>query len=253
MAITEKSMHKLTNPLAWILTFFVLLFIYSKFFGPIPFSVNSVTTTKSSTFDVTGEGKATAKPDIAILNVGIQASSASVKAVQDQINTVTNKVSQALKQQGIDSKDIQTTGYNISPNIDFKEGSQKIKGFSASTNLSIKVRDIDKVNLVIDTATGSGANQIGGVTFDIDDKTKVENEARQKAVAEAKKKAEGASKIAGFKLGKIINYSENFGEGPRPIPLRAASQGSAEAAIPTLLEPGSTEVTVNVTLSYEIL
>lgn len=233
-----------------ILSIFVLFFLYTKLIGPIPFSVKSVTTTKFTTFDVTGEGKSSIKPDIAEITAGITVSAQTVKAAQDQINAVINKVSQAIKQTGVDPKDIQTTNYNINPSYDYTGGSQRITGYSASTNLSVKVRNLDNVNNVIDAAGANGANQISGLSFGVDDKTKAEDEARKKAVDEAKKKAEQAAKIAGFKLGRIINYSENFQGEPRPIPLMmetAKSQGA-----PTQVEPGSSEVTVSVTLSYEI-
>lgn len=235
-----------------ILVFFILLFAYTKTVGPIPFSVNSVTTTKSDTFNVIGEGSVIAKPDIATLNVGISAQGATVKAVQDQINATINKVAEAIKKLGVEQKDIQTTNYNINPNYDFQGNIQRITGYSASTNLTIKVRNIDLVNQVIDQATGSGANQVGGISFDVDDKTKLENEARQKAVAAAKTKAESAAKIAGFKLGRMVNYSENFEGEPRPIPLRISAGAPDVEKLETAVEPGSSEIRVIVTLSYEI-
>lgn len=252
MAITEKFMHKIVNPFAWILTFFVLLFIYTKFFGPIPFSVNSVTTNKSTTFDVTGEGKVNALPDVASVNVGIRTQGPTVKTAQDQTNSVINKVSQTLKTLGVDSKDIQTTNYNINPDYDFSAGSQKIKGYTASTALSIKVRATDKVNSIIDAASANGANEVSGISFDVDDKSKYEFEAREVAVSDAKKKAQQTAKITGFKLGRIINYSENFGDVPGPIPFAASAELKIKGGIPTQIEPGSSEIKVMVTLSYEI-
>lgn len=238
-------------PVIGATTFFILLFSFTKIFGPIPFSVNSVTTTKSTTFDVTGEGKVTASPDIALVTVGIQANGSTVKQAQDQINSTINKVSDAIKKLGVDPKDIKTTNYNINPTYDFASGSQRIKGYSANTNLQIKVRQLDRANSVIDAATANGANQVGGISFDIDDKTKLENEARAKAVDEAKKKAADAAKIAGFKLGRIINYSENSG-GISPVPLRAMVQDMAIGGTPAQVEPGSSEIVVSITLSYEI-
>ncbi len=237
-------------PVIGATTFFILLFTFTKLFGPIPFAVNSVTTTKSTTFDVTGEGKVSATPDIALVTVGIQSTGSTVKAAQDQINSTINKVSEAIKKLGVDPKDIKTTNYNVNPSYDFTQG-QKITGYLANTNLQIKVRVLDKANSVIDTATANGANQIGGINFDIDDKTKLENEARQKAVDSAKKKASDASKIAGFKLGRIINYSENS-EGISPMPFRAMSIDKAIGDTSTEIEPGSNEISVTVTLSYEI-
>lgn len=239
-------------PVIGATTFFILLFTFTKLFGPIPFSLNSVTTTKSTSFDVTGEGKVTATPDVALVSVGVSANGPTVKAVQDLLNTNINKVSDAIKKLGIDSKDIQTTNYNVNPDYDYTGGSQRIKGYAANTNLQIKVRQLDKANSVIDAATANGANQVGGISFDIDDKSKLENEARQKAVDEAKKKAQDASKIAGFKLGRIVNYSENFEGFPQPMSLRAVGAADILQQKSTQVEPGSSEVIVNVTLSYEI-
>lgn len=217
--------------------------------GPLPFSVTSVTTQKSDTFNVTGEGKVSVIPDIATINAGISVQASTVKAAQDQMNSVINKVSDAVKNAGVDSKDIQTSNYNVSPGYDFSGGSQRIIGYRADTNLTVKVRNLDNVNQVIDAATANGANQISGLNFEVEDKTKAENDARQKAVEEAKKKASEAAKIAGFKLGRIINYSENFQGGIRPLPVMELSRATGA---PTQVEPGSTEVVVNVTLSYEI-
>ena len=242
---------KFAVPFIWLASFFVLLLVYTKLIGPIPFSVTSVTTQKSTAFDVTGEGRVTIKPDIASITAGIQAQASSVKGAQDQINSVINQVSEAIKQTGVDAKDIQSTNYSIYPTYDYGGGTQKITGYNAGTNLLIKVRNLDNINNVIDSATKNGANQISGLTFSVDDKTKMETEARQKAVDEAKKKAQVAAKIAGFKLGRIINYSENFQGGPRPITL--TMEAAKAVGSPTQVEPGSSEVIVNVTLSYEVL
>lgn len=239
------------SPFVWLISFFLLLFIYTKLVGPIPFSINSVTTAKSATFDVTGEGKAVSRPDMAAVTAGISTQANTVKSAQDQINNVMNRVSEAVKQAGVDAKDIQTTNYSIYPTYNYSDGAQKITGYSARTTILIKVRNLDKVNDVIDIATSSGANQISGITFDLSDKVKLQDEARQKAVEEAKKKAERAAQIAGFKLGRIINYAENFQGMPRPLP--AMMEGvKAVGSTATQVEPGSSEVTITVTLSYEI-
>lgn len=252
MEYFNKDMYsKFVSPLVWLLSFFVLLFVYTKLVGPIPFSVSSVTTQKSTTFDVSGEGKVTAKPDTASVTAGIQAQAPTVKGAQDQINSVINKLTEALKQSGIDSKDIQTTNYNIYPTYDYTGGTQRITGYTASTNILVKVRNLDNINQVIDTATENGANQISGVNFEVEDKVKLESEARQKAVDAARKKAEEAARIAGFKLGRIINYSENF-QGFPPRPIMQAAEVSKATGAATEIEPGSSEVTVNVTLSFEI-
>ncbi|MBI5619816.1 SIMPL domain-containing protein [Candidatus Gottesmanbacteria bacterium] len=240
------------NTAALILLFFLALFAYTKLAGPIPFSVTSVTTQKTDTFSVGGEGKATVVPDIAVVNAGVSTQATTVKAAQDQLNKAINAVSDAVKKLDVDAKDIQTTGYNIYPSYDYTGSRQRITGYEASSNLTIKVRDIEKANSVVDAATAAGANQVGGISFDVDDKTKAQNEAREKAVAQAKQKAKDAAKIAGFTLGRIINYSEDFGGTPRPIPLMAKPEGVEGIGIPTQIEPGSSEISVTVTLSFEI-
>lgn len=236
-----------------IVLFFILLFAYTKIAGPIPFSVNSVTTTKTDTFSVSGEGKITMVPDIAVISVGVTAQGATVTRVQTELNTKINAMSDAIKKLGVDGKDIKTSYYNISPTYDYSSSTQRITGYEAHSNLTIKVRKIDNANAVIDAATTQGANQVGGVSFDVDDKSKAENQAREEAVKDAKSKAEAAAKAAGFKLGRVINYSEGGGAGPRPMMYDAAKAlpitGGGE---PTQVEPGSSEITVTVNLSYEI-
>jgi uncharacterized protein YggE len=235
-----------------VILFFIALFAYTKLAGPIPFSVNSVMTTKTDTFSVTGTGKVTVLPDVAIVNAGVTAQASSVKAAQDLLNKNINAVSSAVKSAGVDGKDVQTSGYNISPTYDYSANTQRITGYQAYSNLSIKVRAIENVNAVIDAATAAGANTVGGISFDVDDKTKAENEARQKAVADAKSKAENAARMAGFSLGRIINYSEDFGGAPRPIPMMAKADSVAGGGVPTEIQTGSNEITVAVTLSYQI-
>jgi uncharacterized protein len=267
------------NLVVAFLLFFLFLFLYTKIAGPIPFSVNSVQTTKSDTFMVSGEGKISAIPDMAVVTVGVQSSAATVQEAQDALNVNINKISAAIKQLGVDPKDIQTTNYTINPRYDERSPvgktapavaparpgigvaestvatnpvNPRISGYDASSHLIIKIRDINNANKVIDSATAAGANQVGGISFDFADKSKLEDEAREKAVAEAKKKASQASRIAGFNLGKIINYNENFG-GVMPMAYGSRETMMAkDQAGTTQVEPGSSEVTVYVTLSYEL-
>lgn len=236
------------TPFATLFTFFLLLFIYTKIAGPIPFSVNSITTTKNESFNIMGEGKVSVKPDIALVSVGISANAATVKMAQDQINIVIKKVSDSIKSLGLEEKDIQTVNYSINPNYEFQP-TQKITGYQANTNLSIKVRNLENIDKVIDTSTANGANQIGGISFDVEDREKYLNEAREKAVTDAKNKASQAAKIGGFSLGRLVNYNESTNSMPKIMEL---SRGAADTPTPTQVEVGSTEIVINVTLSYEI-
>jgi uncharacterized protein YggE len=237
-----------------IVLFFILLFAYTKLAGPLPFSINSVTTTKTDTFTVHGEGKVTMIPDIAVVSLGVSAQGTSVSKVQDELNTKMNAISGAIKKLGVDAKDIKTSYYHISPMYDYASSTRRVTGYQASSNLTVKVRKIDTANSVIDAATREGANEVGGVSFDVDDKTKAENQAREAAVADAKAKASAAAKAAGFTLGRVINYSEGNGASPRPLMYDTAEKAMpiSGGGAPTEVEPGTSELSVNVSVSYEI-
>lgn len=239
-----------------VIVFFLSLFAFTKLVGPIPFSINSITTQKSDFFTVTGVGKATVTPDVAIINVGVTAQGATVKLAQKELNTKMDAIAKAVKQLSIDTKDIKTANYSINPRYDYQSTTQRIVGYDANSSLTIKVRDMDRVNDVVDASTANGANQVGGISFDVDDRTKIENEARELAVADAKKKADTAAKIAGFALGRIVNYQEGANGSPRSPELMYAkampADGAGDAAVASTIEPGANEITIHVSLSYEL-
>ena len=235
-----------------IVVFFVLLFVYTKFLGPIPFSVNNINTNKSDLFQTQGTGKAAAAPDQAIINLGITKNSSSVLEAKEKTNQAAKKIINGLKSLGISEKDIKTTNYSINPNYSFSENTQKITGYSVSQNFEVKV-PIEKTNQAIDSAAENGANLVGNISFTLNDEKRLEleNKARREAVEIAKKKAQGLSKASGIRLGKIINVSESFGDFPRPILLGSdKAQGSAENQT-TNITPGETSVEISVTLTYE--
>lgn len=235
-----------------VVVFFLCLFAFTKFVGPIPLSISSVTTQKTDSFTVRGEGKVSLTPDIAVLHAGVTAEGATVKRVQDELSGKMNAISAAVKQLGVDIKDMQTGQYNISPEYDYSEPTQRITGYRANSNLTIKVRNLKNASKVIDAATANGANQISDISFDVDDKTAAENKARILAVSDAKSKAQAAAKAAGFKLGRVINYSEGETGFPRPYMMEKTTMMTDEAGAPTQVEPGTNELTVTVSLSYEL-
>jgi len=252
-----KTLFQKTLPVFLIVIFFFLTAsVYSKFGNPLPFSINSTVTNKTDIFTVTGEGTISIQPDIAYVNAGISQSASTVKQAQTKINEVINKITSGLKSLGIDSKDIKTTNYSINPTYDWSSNTQRITGYSASTQLNIKITDIDKVNDVIDSTTANGANQIGNITFDTEDRQVAEEEARQQAIAEASKKAETAAKAAGFRLGKIVGYSENSFDSnvirPESYAKMAVSLDGANAGGGTEIQTGSEEVKITVVLNYQI-
>jgi uncharacterized protein YggE len=235
-----------------VIVFFVLLFIFTKWGPAINFS--TINQTKGEPFVVLGEGKVSVTPDIAKVTLGIEGTGASLKTVQNAVNTKSKALTDAVKKLGIGESDIKTTSYNVYPQYDYTTSTRRITGYQVSTNYEITIKDFDKVNDVITAGTGVGANVVGNVSFDLKDETETEkmNEARAEAVKDAKTKAEGLAKAAGITLGKIINVSESFG-GNEIRPMYATKDAaSGGASIPADIEPGETEITVTISLSYEV-
>lgn len=227
-------------------------FIFTRFSSG--FRINSVLTPKTDSFKATGEGKATAIPNLATINLGVQIQKPTVKETQDEANRILNAITQSLKDQGIDKKDIQTTNYYLNPNIDYSNNSRRINGYSLNSDLEVKVRDFDKLNAVIDTGTKQGANQVGAISFGFDDnkRKELENEAREKAVKAAKNKAIDLAKITGITLGRIIDVQENGNfPSPRMYDMYTMAITKESASPSTNLQPGEGQISTTITLTYE--
>ena len=235
-----------------VVIFFLLLFVFFKFGPKIPLSI--VSQPKGEPLIVTGQGKVSVVPDIAIVSLGVEENGSTLREVQNQVNTKSKNLVDALKKLGIGESDIKTTSYNVHPNYDYDSSPARITGYRVSTNYQIKVKDFDKINDVLVKATEAGVNNIGGINFEVNEETKKEKlqEAREEAVKEAKEKAQGLAKAAGISLGKIINISESQGyEPPRPMyDLKTAA--SPQETVKPDIQPGETEISITVSLSYEI-
>lgn len=229
------------------------LFIFTKIFGPIPFSVNSVTTNKQNLFTATGTSEVAAVPDTAMVSLGINKTSPTVETAQEEVNQIINKITEDVKNLGVEEKDIKTTNYSVNPNYEFTSGSQRASGYTVSANIEVRLNSIEKANSAIDIATKDGATQVGGVQFVLnDDKKKdLENQARKEAIAKAKEKAQSIARDAGIRLGRVVDVQES-GAGAPPIAYDRAQMLNGEAKdVPTELSPGENKVVSTVTLSYE--
>jgi len=169
------------------------------------------------------------------------------------MNAVIKKLKDDFK---VDEKDIKTVNYSIYPQYDWSKGKQTFRGYGVSQSLEVKVREMEKVSQILDTAGGLGLNQIGSLTFEVDDEETLKQEAGIKAIEAAKTKAEALAKVAGVKLGRIISFSES-GSGTIPAAYRTSYKTADEAlgmggATPEI-EAGSSEIKITATVEYEIL
>lgn len=244
------------NTIGKIILFLIILTLYFRLVGPIPLSVTQTTVEKKNTFDVEGTGKVSAIPDVAEVNLGIEVRRRTVFEAQKEANEKINKITEAVKKLGIEERYIKTVNYSVYPQYDFKEG-RSVTGYNVNVSLQIKVKNFEKINAVIDAATSLGANQVGGLNFTIDDK-KLEDlkmQARKQAIEEAKKKAKEIAALAGIRLGKIVNVSENSTSPyfPQSLKQMQMGMGGSDQETQTNILPGESEITVSVTLSYETL
>ncbi len=247
--------RELKIPFFTIIFLFLGFFLFTKLFGPIPFSVNSITTTKTNLFTVQGTGEATAVPDTALLNFGVNKQAATVESAKNEVNKIINKITDDLKRLGVKETNIKTTNFSVNPNYDYSFGNQLLKGYTVDANIEVKITPIEKANQAIDIATKDGATQVGGIQFTLDDDKQktLENQARKEAIKQAKEKAESISHEAGIRLGRIVDVQENGGGYPEPI-YRAIAMSADKAPVanpPTELSPGENKITLTVTLSYE--
>jgi uncharacterized protein YggE len=219
-------------------------------------------------FTVSADSKVVAVPDVAMFTFSvISEGGKDLKSLQKDNTDRTNKVIDFLKENKIDAKDIKTEGYDVSPRYQSYSCSSSVNGmgsvcppativgYTITQTVSVKARDFSKVGDALGGVVDKGANNVSSLSFTIDDPDKLQGQAREEAIAKAKDKAEAIAKAGGFHLGKLVAIDE----GSSPIyydkvgygmgaDARLESQTSAAPAV----EPGSQDVSITVTLRYEI-
>lgn len=209
------------------------------------------------TISVQGMGKVETTPDIALVNLGVQTEAAAVRAGQEENTQKMNAITKMLKDRGVQEKDITTGQYSIYPRYNWDDGTQQLVGYTISQSVSVKVRDLDSVGDLLAQAGDLGANQVGGIQFTIDDPEGLQDEARNKAIADAKEKAEVLADQLGLHIVKAVSFGESGNSTP-PMPYLSYDRVMAEegvgGAAPTApsIEAGSQEVVSYVTIVFEV-
>lgn len=202
------------------------------------------------TITISGQGEALGAPDVAVVNVGMIAEGATVVAAQSDNTEKMNKLIQSFKEMGIDSKDLQTVDYTIYPKYDYNEGRSDIVGYRVSQSVEVTIRDLSKISLALSAAGEAGANQVSGVSFEIDDPDELKQQARLEALADAQNKAENIAAALGVDLGQVVGFSESTAT---PYAGRQAfAEGLGGAGEAPQIETGTLDITSNVTVTFEI-
>ena len=198
---------------------------------------------------VSGEASVAAPPDLAQIDAGVASDSKTAREATEANNAAMTKVLQALKAANFDPKDYQTSQLSLQPQYaPNRAGPAAVVGYRASNRVTIRVRDVSKVAGVIDTLVGAGANEIGGINFMVSQASKLLDEAREKAVEDARRKAEIYAKAAGVTLGAPLSISEEGS--PGPMPFRKMAGGMAASAAP--VAQGEETLSVTVSVSWAI-
>lgn len=219
------------------------------YIGKTPDVVNQIT--------VNGTAKIIATPDVAMVTLGIVNDGITVaiaqKGVTDKMNNIINSLKREFK---IESKDIKTENYSVQPKYNWNDGKQRIIGFTVNQSVQVKVRNFDDIGNILVKATELGANSVYGPNFMIDDSEKVKAEVREKAIAQAKEKANLLADQVGIKLGRIVNFYEGGNEVPN-VAYDMSGYAMLEArdktkSVAPAIEAGSQDIQLTVSISYEI-
>jgi len=212
---------------------------------------------RESTVVVSGEGHSAVAPDMAVITLSVVKDAKTAREALDANNADMAAVLKALKDGGIEARDLQTSGFTINPQYSYpntNDGQNRppeLVGYQVVNGLSIRVRDLSKLGEIIDQSVTLGVNQGGSIQFTNDKPDAAITEARKAAVADAKAKAETLTQAAGVTLGRVIEISEVVGR-PQPVMMaRASMKEFSGDAVPVQGGENSYDVTVTVTFGIE--
>ncbi len=211
----------------------------------------SGSTTSPQGITVEGTGIVTVAPDEAMLSLGVQTQAATASAAQSDASAAMTKIIAAVKAAGVADADLATQWISLQPQIDYGvtgKSPSKVTGYQASQSLAVTVRHLDQTGAIIDAAVGAGANQEGDVSFSLADPSAATTRARTAAMADAKARAQTLAQAAGVTLGAPLSISEV--SAPSPVPFAAAV--GQRALVSTPVEAGTTQVEVDVQVTYAI-
>jgi hypothetical protein len=197
---------------------------------------------------VTGTGVVSAVPDVADVHAGVTREDASAARAMQQADAAMRKVVDAIRQNGVAARDVQTTQYSLQPVYDQFDGKSRLRGYRADNQVRVTVRDLARVGGLLDAVVRAGANQIQGIGFRVDKPETHLDRARADAFADARRKAELYAKAAGVRVTGVLAIEEGGAPVPRPFMAMRAERMAADAVI----EPGEQELSASVSVTFQI-
>ncbi len=211
---------------------------------------------KTATISVSAEGTATAVPDMAVINLVVLREAETAREALDANTAAMTEVLNALKEDGIADRDLQTSDFSIQPRWVYpqnNDGSQtpKIVGYQVSNGLTVRIRDLKRLGDILDASVTLGVNQGGQIAFTNDKPDETISQARKDAVTKARKKAEEMAEAAGVKLGRIVSMSEQSYSNP-PMPMARDMMKMAAESAPVPVAAGENQYSVSVSMIFEL-
>jgi uncharacterized protein YggE len=255
---SDKKFTLASRCLFWSLLNLILVVLLV--FGVRAMVLGSTLLPIQRTVSVSAEGKVSVAPDIATVVFSVVSEGKDPKVVQGENTEKMNTAIAFVKSQGVEEKDIKTSGYNLYPQYDYGNGkifpakAPTIVGYSLTQTVTVKVRDLEKVGDILGGLPGAGVNQIQGTSFDIDDPDAYLAEARAQAFEKARQKARAMAAANGARIGRVVTFNESTGGWPiyfSKAELAADGRGGASMPAPAV-EPGSQDVMVSVSVIYEV-
>jgi uncharacterized protein YggE len=203
---------------------------------------------------VTGEGEVTAAPDMADVTIGVVADAATAAAALQANSQALTTVIDGLKKDGIESRDLQTSGLSLEPRYEPMRNNQppKLAGYRASNTVTVRVRDLSKLGTLLDKSVGSGANELRGLSFGLANHAVLQDDARRRALLDAMRKAQLYAETGGVKLGALRAVTEEAFGFPVPKFAQPRMAMAADAAPPVPIEGGELSVKARVQVTYAI-
>lgn len=215
----------------------------------------------ANTISVRGTGEVTAVPDVATFNFSVNSTKPTVEEAQNEVTTKMNEAIAFLKEAGVEEKDIKTIGYNAYPKYEYTPcrtfdcvGTQeKLIGNEVSQVLEVKVRNTEKSGELLKGITERGATNISGLSFSIDDPEKLKEEARSKAIEDARDKADKLADDLDVKIKRVVSFYEENQDGPIMMEAKMSSYDGAVRNVENPNVPGGeNEIKIVVSVTYEI-
>jgi uncharacterized protein len=196
---------------------------------------------------VTGEATVGIAPDAAVIRIGVNSQGKTAREASDANARQMTSVLAAIKDAGIADRDVQTSRLSLQPQYDpNKSGTARLLGFQVTNQVSVKIRDTDKVPTILDRAIAAGANEMSGIEFVVSEQSKLLDQARDDAIADGRRKAELYAKAAGAKIGQVLSIVEE-GSSPPPRPMQAMRAAGVPVA------PGEQTLRAVVTITYALI